>query len=153
MSDVRLLARDGVGGTLDRVVTGQNGSLLRFEPSRSRLPVRKKNRLRGESRRKFSSDSQPHGSRLPNAAQLVVSPTVMAIEAQRVASRLSPSRGPRMPANWITERPIHRMPRPMEAPRLQLPLHQPAFEQAKPSPEAEHTGKPERGTVVVDFYI
>lgn len=61
-----------------------------------------------------------------------------------------------MPANWITERPTRprQMPRPVEAPRLELPLHQPAFERAQPLPEAEQAGKPrERGSVVVDFYI
>jgi hypothetical protein len=61
-----------------------------------------------------------------------------------------------MPANWIIERPTsqRRMPRPVEAPRLELPVHQPVFERAKPSPDSEPAGKPaERGTVIVDFYI
>lgn len=60
-----------------------------------------------------------------------------------------------MPANWITERPIprRRVPRPVEAPRLELPLHEPSFERAKPHPEAEPSDRAERGTVVVDFYI
>lgn len=60
-----------------------------------------------------------------------------------------------MPANWITERPTHRhrVPRPVEAPRLELPLHEPAFERAKPSPEVESGEQARRGAVVVDFYI
>lgn len=60
-----------------------------------------------------------------------------------------------MPATWITERPSpRRLPR-SEAPRLELPLPQPAFERAQPTdPEGgleDAAGK--RGTVIVDFYI
>jgi hypothetical protein len=61
-----------------------------------------------------------------------------------------------MPANWITERPTSQrpIPRSVEAPRLELPVHQPVFERAKPSPEATPAGEPaERGAVLVDFYI
>lgn len=59
-----------------------------------------------------------------------------------------------MPANWITERPsVRRMP-PVEAPRLELPVPQPAFERVRPSAsEPEHAKQGERGAVVVDFYI
>ena len=60
-----------------------------------------------------------------------------------------------MPANWITERPTHRRrePRPVEAPRLELPLHRPAFERAKPRDGEHAPDQPERGAVVVDFYV
>lgn len=61
-----------------------------------------------------------------------------------------------MPANWITERSssLRRMPQP-QAPRLELPVPQPAFERVQPSPaaEAERAQQVERGAVVVDFYI
>lgn len=57
-----------------------------------------------------------------------------------------------MPANWISERPSpRRMPR-SEAPRLELPVPQPAFERAQPGPDSE-AKQVERGAVVVDFYI
>lgn len=60
-----------------------------------------------------------------------------------------------MPANWIIERPTRRpSPRPVvEQPRLELPLHRPAFEQAQPRQEAEASDDPERGIAIVDFYI
>jgi hypothetical protein len=61
-----------------------------------------------------------------------------------------------MAANWITERPSpRRMPR-SEAPRLELPLPQPAFERARPTEglDDDPAGtRVERGAVVVDFYI
>ena len=58
-----------------------------------------------------------------------------------------------MPANWITERPsLRRMPRPVQAPRLELPLPQPAFEPA-PAHEQGEREPAKRGSVVVDFYI
>ncbi len=60
-----------------------------------------------------------------------------------------------MPANWITERPssLRRMPQP-QAPRLELPVPQPAFERVQsPAAEAEQAQPVERGSVVVDFYI
>ena len=59
-----------------------------------------------------------------------------------------------MPANWITERPsLRRMPRPVQAPRLELPLPQPVVEPA-PAPEQAERGEPaKRGSVIVDFYI
>jgi hypothetical protein len=61
-----------------------------------------------------------------------------------------------MPANWITERPTtqRRIPRPIEAPRLELPVPQPVFERAQPpSPSTEQAEPAKRGAVVVDFYI
>lgn len=61
-----------------------------------------------------------------------------------------------MPANWITDRPSvrRRAPQPAEAPRLQLPLHQPMEEHARPSREPEPVADTaKRGTAVVDFYI
>ncbi|MEM9463714.1 MAG: hypothetical protein AAGF11_56775 [Myxococcota bacterium] len=62
-----------------------------------------------------------------------------------------------MPASWITDRPTpsRRAPRPAERPRLELPLHQPAFERARPQHDAERDPSEgaERGAAVVDFYI
>jgi hypothetical protein len=81
--------------------------------------------------------------------------TGRAVEAEGPAFRPSHPRGPRMPANWISERPSpRRMPR-SEAPRLELPVHQPAFERAQPgvSSPVEPAQPVERGAVVVDFYI
>jgi len=58
-----------------------------------------------------------------------------------------------MTASWIIDRPrIHRRPPPVERPRLELPLHQPAFERARPRQEAE-PDQTKRGAAVVDFYI
>lgn len=81
-------------------------------------------------------------------------------EASALCPRPTPPRGPRMPASWITDRPTpsRRAPRPAERPRLELPLHQPSFERARPQHDAERDpsegeGKTERGTAVVDFYI
>ncbi|MEX1365709.1 MAG: hypothetical protein AB1Z98_21455 [Nannocystaceae bacterium] len=41
----------------------------------------------------------------------------------------------------------------IEQPRLELPLHRPAFEEAEPRQEAEASDVPERGLAIVDFYI
>lgn len=59
-----------------------------------------------------------------------------------------------MPATWIIERPTipRPAPRPAERPRLELPLHQPAFERARPHQPAE-SEQAERGAAVIDFYI
>ncbi len=58
-----------------------------------------------------------------------------------------------MPATWIIERPsLRRRPPPAERPRLELPLHQPAFEHARPQREPEPE-QAKRGAAVVDFYI
>jgi len=57
-----------------------------------------------------------------------------------------------MPANWITERPTSPRRMPVEAPRLELPVPRPVFEQAQPpSPEQGEPAK--RGAVIVDFYL
>lgn len=59
-----------------------------------------------------------------------------------------------MPANWITERPsMRRMPRPVQSPRLELPVPQPAFEPAPAADQGEGGEQAKRGSVVVDFYI
>lgn len=78
---------------------------------------------------------------------------VLLVEAQTAAPRPT-NQGHRMAANWITDRPIvRRRPTPVaEAPRLELPLHRPTFERAKPREEAKPP-QAERGIAVVDFYI
>ena len=60
-----------------------------------------------------------------------------------------------MPANWISERPTtrRRSPAPEEAQRLQLPLHRPQFENARPRQKAEPAEQTKRGVAVLDFYI
>lgn len=59
-----------------------------------------------------------------------------------------------MPANWISDRPsVRRMPRPLQAPRLELPVPQPVFEPAPSADQGERGEQAKRGSVVVDFYI
>lgn len=148
---VRLLAREIGSVTLNPVGTGRSDMRRAGRPGSGSSIGQKVDFVRGIAE---NSPIRASSSALLEPGFFFVAEPRVEVEA--IASRPSHSRGPRMPANWITERPTHRrrVPRPIEAPRLELPLHQPAFERAKPRPEDEDAqSRAERGSVVVDFYI